>query len=64
MASTDGSVKNETQVEKQSSYNKGNRRKHLNFKEDLGPQSLCCTRTKTRSFCQTGNAFISVRKIN
>lgn len=55
---------NETQVEELNSCNRGNRTKHLNFKEDLGPQSLCCARTKTRSFRQTGNAFMSVRKMS
>lgn len=52
----------ETQVEELNPYNKGNGPKH--FKEDLGPQILCCTTTKTCSFYQTGNPFISVRKIN
>lgn len=53
---------NETQVEELNSYNKGNASKHLNFKEDLGSQRLCCSRNL--NFCQTGNAFISARKIN
>lgn len=38
--------------------------KLLNYKGDLGPQSLCCTWTRTRSFCHTGNAFILFRKMN
>lgn len=46
MASTDGNVRNETQVEELNSYNRGNGSKHSNSKEDLGSQSLCCSRSK------------------
>lgn len=54
---------NETKVEELNSA-KETASNAWNFTEDLGPLSLCCITTENCSFCETGNPFISVRKID